>query len=494
MNTIYKIEATEKLLQVHYYQFFNKKPFPFSLNSDYDIDINGLNEKYPGFLENFDFTNVDVYDLNKFIRIKTRLTHWYSDPNELSQSDFMHLNLPKYFFCFWEKNIEDLFNIEDLEKFPLLFTDYKSSTFNDLIEVNYYDTVCVFNQNGEYLNISESPNLYDDGYCKLTFLNKEYFVIIDYDDNNGDDMFLFKYINGKIRSHEAIDSLELIKLLYEHKRTWKIENLSFELKNNKSVILNYLKLSMLNFSDVNDLKYYEIVIQAVMKDGLLLQFASATLQNNKLVVFEAVKNNGLALEFASESLKNNKEVVLEVTNKLGAPGFEFASESLKNDKEVVLVAINNYMSLKFASASLQHDKEVVLLAVKKHGINIKFASAALQNDKEVALVAVKNNGLALRYINKLLKKDKEIVLESINKKRYAKAIVFCSKSLLTNEEFISEAYKLNPNIIKYIEPETINEHKRLQELDIDYKTRHKELENDFKSRIIEDEEYDGLPF
>ena len=86
MKTIHKIEATERILQVHYYQFFNS--LPFCLNSDYDIDIIGINEKYPGFLETFDFANVDVYDLNKFIRIKTRLTHWYSDPNELSNSDF----------------------------------------------------------------------------------------------------------------------------------------------------------------------------------------------------------------------------------------------------------------------------------------------------------------------------------------------------------------------------------------------------------------------
>ena len=121
MKTIHKIVATERLLQVHFYQIFNRKPL--SLNIDDDIDISGLNEKYPGFLENFDFTNVDTHDLLKFIRIESY---------QISKYD-----LPKYFFCFWEKNIEDLFNIVEFEKFPFLFTDYESSTFNDLVGIYY---------------------------------------------------------------------------------------------------------------------------------------------------------------------------------------------------------------------------------------------------------------------------------------------------------------------------------------------------------------------
>jgi hypothetical protein len=49
MEALHKIEPTEKLLQVHYYQFF--KTLPFNLNNFYDISINGLNEKYPEFLQ-----------------------------------------------------------------------------------------------------------------------------------------------------------------------------------------------------------------------------------------------------------------------------------------------------------------------------------------------------------------------------------------------------------------------------------------------------------
>lgn len=99
MKVLQKIDPTEKLLQVHYYQFFNT--MPFNLNNFYDININGLNEKYPGFLQTFDFTNIDVYDLHKFITIRTRLTHCYSDPIKYLYLEY--LSPPQYFFCFWGK-------------------------------------------------------------------------------------------------------------------------------------------------------------------------------------------------------------------------------------------------------------------------------------------------------------------------------------------------------------------------------------------------------
>lgn len=255
MTPIHKIKVTEQLLRVHYYQFFNIKNFylGFQTDLDYDIDKKGLNNKYPGFLETFDFSNVNVYDLHKFIRIETR-----------GLSDFTHI--PKYLYCFWDGNIDDLLNIGDFENFPLLFTNYKSSFFNDLIEVNYYHRICVFNQNAEFLNISVFPNLYDDGFCELTFLNEQYFVISFYDDNNGHGVNLYKYINGQVRSHD-IDSLELIKLLDENEIIWELRDLPYHLKNDK-----------------------EFVLEAVKQNGSALKFASDDLKSGeKLMSLAKIK-------------------------------------------------------------------------------------------------------------------------------------------------------------------------------------------------------------
>ena len=57
-------------------------------------------------------------------------------------------------------------------------------------------------------------------------------------------------------------------------------------------------------------------------------------------------------------LKNDKEVVLNAVQKNGAV-LEYASDELKNDKEVVLQAIQIYAcSLKYVSDELKNDKEV----------------------------------------------------------------------------------------------------------------------------------------
>ena len=493
MNTIHKIEATEKLLQVHFYQIFNK--MPFSLSSDYDIDINGLNEKYPGFLENFDFSNVNVHDLHKFIRIENR--GW----------DYVDFNLPKYFFCFWEKNIEDLFNIGEFEKFPLLFTDYKSSPFNDLMQFNYYDIICVFNQNGEFLNISVSPNLYDDGYCELTFLNKEYFVISFYDDNNGENMDLFKYVEGNIERHICIDSIELINLLDENRIIWKIENLSEKLRDNKSVILKSIKSGVLNIplEDLfkkdkqivlelveRDSSYfveadyslqidYSFILEAIKRNELVFEYVDVLFKADKDFIFKAVKKNGKVLQYVDDSYKAKKDVVFDAVIENGL-ALEFASATLKADKEVALSAVkNNGRAFEFVSATLQADKEVALEAIKRYPWSLKFASTSLQDDKELAIEAVKNDGMSLEFASASLQADREVALQAI--KNNYNAFRYCSELLLNDVDFICEAYKLNLNIMYYIDDKKINHHKRLQE-----------LFDDYKSREEEQEERDDLPF
>ena len=48
-----------------------------------------------------------------------------------------------------------------------------------------------------------------------------------------------------------------------------------------------------------------IVLEAVQKDGLNLEYAYEYFKDDEEIALEAVNNNGLALEFVSEILKNN---------------------------------------------------------------------------------------------------------------------------------------------------------------------------------------------
>ena len=53
-----------------------------------------------------------------------------------------------------------------------------------------------------------------------------------------------------------------------------------------------------------------LVMEAVSKDGLALQYASENMRRDNFVVMEALKSNPEALEFADDELKDSLEVIM----------------------------------------------------------------------------------------------------------------------------------------------------------------------------------------
>lgn len=96
-----------------------------------------------------------------------------------------------------------------------------------------------------------------------------------------------------------------------------------------------------------------VVLTAVARDGLALQFASTELQADHDVVFTAVKQNGWALEFASRELQADRDLVLDAVLHSGGVLCILAGE-LQADREVVLSAIaQDGAALCFASRDIQ---------------------------------------------------------------------------------------------------------------------------------------------
>ena len=133
---------------------------------------------------------------------------------------------------------------------------------------------------------------------------------------------------------------------------WKI--ITFYKKDSYDIIMNS--------------SYKNLILKAVIKDGITLLYADKILKNDKEVVLEAVKQNGYALQYVNNDLQNDKEVVLE--------------------------------------------------AVKQNGYALQYVNNNLQNDKEIILEAVKQNKYALQYVNIDLHNDKEIILKPINYNNY----------------------------------------------------------------------------
>mmetsp|Transcript_35218 Transcript_35218/g.74998 ORF Transcript_35218/g.74998 Transcript_35218/m.74998 type:complete len:771 (+) Transcript_35218:163-2475(+) len=160
----------------------------------------------------------------------------------------------------------------------------------------------------------------------------------------------------------------------------------------------------------------EVVLEAVKRCGVSLQFAHPTLRDDKSVVLVAVKQFGDAFRFASDCLRADKEVAL---NSCDGSGFlEHAGVDLRADKEVVLKAVSRQgRELMHASKELRADREVVLRAVTAfasnagiNGMPLRFASDELRGDEEVVRAAVANFGASMAWASEELRANKDLVL------------------------------------------------------------------------------------
>ena len=169
----------------------------------------------------------------------------------------------------------------------------------------------------------------------------------------------------------------------------------------------------------NDMYYRELVLAAVMKDGMRLKHASLALRGDRKVVLAVVKKSGMALEYASPELKADRNVVLAAVTQHGY-ALRYASADLKADREVVLAAVSNFaMALVWASDELQADREVVLAAVTQDGWVLQYASDALKADYEVVLAAVRQDGQALEWASNELRDDRDVVLTAVTQNGWA---------------------------------------------------------------------------
>lgn len=157
----------------------------------------------------------------------------------------------------------------------------------------------------------------------------------------------------------------------------------------------------------------ELVMHAVMEDGMNLQLASESMRADKEVVIAAVGNDPNALQYVAHKMQSNREVVLTA---LGGDGMalRFAARELQDDEEIVGFALRqNGRALLFASPELQANRKLAITAVMQDPWAMQFAAEKLRADRETMLQVVAIHGTALRYASEKLRADRQVVRAAV---------------------------------------------------------------------------------
>ncbi len=162
--------------------------------------------------------------------------------------------------------------------------------------------------------------------------------------------------------------------------------------------------------------FNEIVIAAVQRDGMTLEFASPKLQADRKIVLAAVQSEGMALKFASPELQADRSIVLAAVQSDG-DALEFASEPLRCEREVILdAAITSSSVLECDDHRIAVPREFqlknpdVVKDVQKKPSALQHATPKHKKDKTIVHAALRADGDALQYADPELQKDKDTVI------------------------------------------------------------------------------------
>lgn len=95
-------------------------------------------------------------------------------------------------------------------------------------------------------------------------------------------------------------------------------------------------------------------------------------------------------------MKQSKDVVLAAVERDGL-ALNYAQSSMKDTQDVVLPAVTHGLALQYASDSKKSNKNVVLAAVKQDGLALQYASASMKDNQDVVLAAVKQTSKMVKF-------------------------------------------------------------------------------------------------
>ena len=138
-----------------------------------------------------------------------------------------------------------------------------------------------------------------------------------------------------------------------------------------------------------------------------LEILDCVFKADKEIVLAAVRRNGLALEFASPDLQGDPDVVRTAVRDRGMV-LQHASPALRADPETVLAASKDWHMWKHVEPALCADREFMLRALAKDGSALEYAAVELRADRELVLAAVREDEYALQFAAADLQRDRQL--------------------------------------------------------------------------------------
>lgn len=218
-----------------------------------------------------------------------------------------------------------------------------------------------------------------------------------------------KYILSSSQIRNLISKINSRDIIYK--------DIPAEHKHNISIILAAVKISMNNIKLLPARCYddYDVMIELVRYNGLLLAYASDDLKQNYNIVLTAVSQNGMAIRIIYEYETVFEEDYTYINGHDPCRFYE--------PRKIIDDTWQN----------LVDNEEIVSTAVAQNAYAFEYISGRLQQNVEIAKLAINQNDRRHAHMESPERCDKEIILDAfINTKQSLSNVPYELKTKITN--------------------------------------------------------------
>lgn len=196
---------------------------------------------------------------------------------------------------------------------------------------------------------------------------------IDLVSKNG---FNLEKLSDNLKDNQLIVSLAI------ESQPRAIKFASKRLRSDKSIVMEALKRDIFVTNHLGDtlLSGEDIAVMVASECTWGCYFLDPEFLNAKKVVIAAVKSQPLALTIFTKEMRDDYDVVLEAVSRDGN-AIAHASTRLKDNLNIAMAAVNNYpFALELVSKNLRNNEDLVFRAFNQENSVLAFADDELLSD------------------------------------------------------------------------------------------------------------------